>query len=112
MAMQYAPMLVFFRNVPPLHAMKLSLRAFRVNAGAMLVYGITFLFLAILASLPMFLGWLVAFPLWFTSLYASYCDIFPPLENTGTMPLEGEFIPGEVIHHEDPTVPPINDGKN
>ena len=112
MAMQYAPMLVFFRNVPPLHAMKLSLRAFRVNAGAMLVYGITFLFLAILASLPMFLGWLVAFPLWFTSLYASYCDIFPPLENTGTMPLEGELIPGEVIHHEDPTVPPINDGKN
>jgi hypothetical protein len=80
MAMQFAPMLVFFRNVPPLQAMKLSLRAFLYNVGPMLVYGLTFLFLAVLASLPMFLGWVVLLPIVFTSLYASYNDIFPPVK--------------------------------
>lgn len=77
MAMQFAPMLVFFRNAPPMLAMKLSLRAFTHNAGAMLVYGMAFMLLAILASLPMMLGWLILMPMVFTSLYASFCDIFP-----------------------------------
>jgi uncharacterized membrane protein len=92
MAMQFAPMLVFFRNVPPVQAMKLSLRAFLYNALPMLVYGITFLLLAILATLPMMLGWLVLLPLVFTSLYASYCDIFPPVKETSSTPLEGDVI--------------------
>ncbi len=77
MAMQFAPMLVYFNNIAPVEAMKLSLRAFVVNIGPMLVYGVTFLLLAILASIPMMLGWLVLMPIMFTSLYASYCDIFP-----------------------------------
>lgn len=82
MAMQYAPMLVFFNNAAPVQAMKLSLRAFTHNVGAMLVYFLTFTFLAILASLPMFLGWLVLIPMVFTSLYAGYCDIFPVAKET------------------------------
>ena len=86
MAMQFAPLLVYFRNVPPLHAMKLSLRAFLLNVGPMLVYGITFLFLGVLASLPMFLGWVVLLPIVFTSLYASYSDIFPPLAEASDTP--------------------------
>jgi len=77
MAMQFAPLLVFFNNVTPLTAMKLSLRAFLNNVAAMLVYGMTFIMLAILASIPMMLGWLVLLPLVFTSLYASYSEIFP-----------------------------------
>ena len=77
MAMQFAPMLVYFNNVAPVDAMKLSLRAFLANIGPMLVYGATFMFLAILATIPMMLGWLVLMPLVFTSLYACYCDIFP-----------------------------------
>lgn len=77
MAMQYAPMLVFFNSRTSMQAMKLSLGAFTHNIGAMLVYYTTFLFLAILASLPMFLGWLVLMPMVFTSLYSSYCAIFP-----------------------------------
>ncbi len=84
MAMQFAPLLVFFRNVPPLQAMKLSLRAFLYNIGPMLVYGFTFLFLAMLASLPMFLGWVVLLPIVFTSQYASYSEIFPPVIEAGT----------------------------
>jgi len=77
MAMQFAPMLVFFNNTPPLQAMKLSLRAFVDNIGAMMVYSVAFMLLAILASIPMFLGWLLLLPIVFTSLYACYCDIFP-----------------------------------
>ena len=95
MAMQYAPLLVFFNNATPVQAMKLSLRAFTHNVGPMLVYYITFTFLAILASLPMFLGWLVLLPLVFTSLYASYCDIFPPVKenNRGAANVSDAFTP-------------------
>ncbi len=77
MTMQFAPMLVYFNNATPLEAMKLSLRAFIDNIGPMLVYGVTFMLLAILASIPMMLGWLVLLPIMFTSLYACYRDIFP-----------------------------------
>lgn len=77
MAMQFAPLLVFFDNLAPVAAMQLSLRAFMKNIGSMLVYGVTFMLLAILASLPMMLGWLVLMPIVFTSIYAAYCDIFP-----------------------------------
>lgn len=84
MAMQFAPMLVYFNDVPPVEAMKLSLRAFLANIGPMLVYGVTFILLAILASIPMMLGWLVLLPVVFTSLYACYRDIFPPAQQAAS----------------------------
>ena len=77
MAMQYAPILAYFRGVPAIPAMRLSLSAFKRNIGAMSVYGLIFFSLAIFASLPMMLGWLVLMPVMFTSLYSSYSDIFP-----------------------------------
>jgi len=89
MSMQFAPMLVYFNNATPLEAMKLSLRAFVNNVGAMLVYGVTFMLLAILASIPMMLGWLVLLPIVFTSLYACYCDIFPAAKENQPTPDEG-----------------------
>ena len=79
MAMQFAPMLVFYNGLAPLEAMRLSLRAFIDNIGAMMVYSTTFMLLAILASIPMMLGWLVLMPIVFTSLYACYCDLYPPI---------------------------------
>ena len=92
MAMQFAPLLVFFNDVTPLIAMKLSLRAFLNNVGAMLVYGMTFLLLAILASIPMMLGWLVLLPLVFTSLYASYSEIFPIGKESGGAPQQDDIF--------------------
>ena len=65
----------------------------------MLVYGITFMLLAILASLPMMLGWLVLLPLVFTSLYASYSEIFPPVKEASSTPPEGDVISGEDHEH-------------
>lgn len=92
MAMQFAPMLVYFRNVPPLHAMRLSLRAFLYNVMPMLLYGVTFMFLAMLASMPVMLGWVVLLPLVFTTLYASYNDIFPPLKQAVEPPPQNEIF--------------------
>jgi uncharacterized membrane protein len=77
MAMQYAPLLVYVNHLTPLAALKISLRAFLQNIPAMLVYGLTFMAFAILATLPMMLGWLVLLPVVFTSLYVSYSEIFP-----------------------------------
>ena len=83
MAMQFAPMLVFFHNVAPVEALKLSFRAFLVNVGPMLVYGVVLITLAVLATIPILLGWLVLLPVIFTALYASYNDIFPPATEIG-----------------------------
>lgn len=94
MAMQFAPMLVFFNNVAPLEAMKLSLRAFVRNVGPMLVYVTTIMVLAILASIPLMFGWLVLMPLIFTSLYASYCGIFPKEEKPSSPPPQNVFGSG------------------
>lgn len=90
MSMQFAPMLVFFRNIAPVAAMKLSLRAFTRNVGAMFVYGMSFMLLAILASLPMMIGWLILLPMVFTSLYASFCDIFPAEVEVTIAPSEAD----------------------
>ena len=77
MAMQFAPMLVIFGKMAPLPAMKASLRAFLRNMIPLTMYGFLLLPFAILASLPMMLGWLVLLPVIITSLYAIYRDLFP-----------------------------------
>lgn len=77
MAMQFAPMLVIFGKMAPVPAMKASLRAFLRNMIPLSVYGLLLLPFAILASLPMMLGWLVLLPIIITSLYAIYRDLFP-----------------------------------
>lgn len=89
MAMQFAPMLVFFRDIAPIAAMKLSLQAFTRNVAAMFVYGMAFLLLAILASMPMMLGWLILMPMVFTTMYASFCDIFPEEKSVAEAALSG-----------------------
>ena len=96
MAMQFAPMLVFFNNIAPVAAMKLSVRAFLYNIGPITMYGITFILLAILATIPMMLGWLVLMPIMFTSIYVAYNDIFPaPKENQPTTREDDVFTPGK-----------------
>jgi hypothetical protein len=48
--------------------------------------------LAMLASLPMMLGWLILLPMVFTTLYASYNDIFPPLKETVDTPPQDDIF--------------------
>ncbi|HZX29724.1 MAG TPA: BPSS1780 family membrane protein [Rhodocyclaceae bacterium] len=76
MAVWYAPALVVFHEVPPVQAMKSSFFACLKNFLPFLVYGLVTMVLAILACLPIFLGWLVLFPVLQASIYASYKDMF------------------------------------
>lgn len=76
MAYWFAPALVMLRDDEPVAAMKASFVACWVNIGAMLVYGLVGIVLAIVATIPFGLGWLVLAPVIATSIYASYKDIF------------------------------------
>jgi len=76
MAYWYAPALVAFRNDEPLAAMKTSFSACLVNMLPMLVYSLLGLVFAIAATIPFGLGWFVLGPVFATSVYASYKDIF------------------------------------
>jgi len=84
MAMQFAPMLVIFGKMLPVPAMKMSLQAFLRNIIPLTVYGVMLLPFALLASLPMMLGWLVLMPIIITSLYVTYRDLFPMQQEAAT----------------------------
>ena len=76
MAYWFAPALVVFRNDEPLAAMKTSFSACLVNMLPMFVYSLLGLVFAIVASIPLGLGWLILGPVFAASVYASYNDIF------------------------------------
>ena len=76
MAYWYAPALVLFRRDEPLAAMRASFNACLRNVPPLLVYSLIGIGLAIVASIPFLLGWLVLLPVFAASLYASYKDIF------------------------------------
>jgi uncharacterized membrane protein len=78
MAIWFAPGLVTLHDVQPVEAMKLSFRACIRNILPFLVYGVFLLILAILASIPFGLGWLIVLPMVAGSVYAGYKDIFLP----------------------------------
>jgi uncharacterized membrane protein len=76
MAFWFAPALVALRNDEPLAAAKASFGACLRNMMPMLVYSLLGLAFAIVASIPLGLGWLVLAPVFAASIYASYKDIF------------------------------------
>ncbi|HEX3632062.1 MAG TPA: BPSS1780 family membrane protein [Casimicrobiaceae bacterium] len=76
MAVWFAPALVVLRGVEPLEAMRLSFSGCLRNVVPFLLYGLVGLGLAIVATIPLLLGWLVLGPVTIASLYTSYCDIY------------------------------------
>jgi len=76
MAIWFAPALVAFHDMAPVAAMRSSFRGCLHNLGAFLLYGVILFVLAIVASIPLALGWLVLAPVIWGSVYASYRDIF------------------------------------
>jgi uncharacterized membrane protein len=76
MAVWFAPALATLHNVPPVDAMKTSFSGCLRNLVPFLVYGVLFFILAILASIPFGLGWLVLLPMMAGSIYSGYKDIF------------------------------------
>ena len=75
-ALWFAPALVVFRNMPPIDAVKTSLRAVFKNVMPFLIYGVIQLVLAVVASIPFGLGWLVLLPVMLLTAYVSYRDVF------------------------------------
>lgn len=76
MALWFAPALVALHDVPAFPAMRMSFLASVKNFLPFLFYGLILLVLAVLASLPVFLGWLILSPVMTASIYASYRDMF------------------------------------
>ncbi len=76
MAMYFAPVLIMVHRVAPMQALKASFSACLKNFVPFLVYGVIYVVLAALASIPAGLGWLVLGPVLVGALYGSYKDIF------------------------------------
>ena len=77
MATWFAPALILFGNAQPGQALLISLRAVAKNWLPILVNGLALgVVLFIAALIPMLLGFLVAMPVFFGSVYAGYQGIF------------------------------------
>lgn len=76
MGMYYAPALVMLNGLRPWAAFKLSLAGCLRNIMPLLWFGILGTLLAVLASLPLMLGWLVLIPVLFAANYCGYKAIF------------------------------------
>ncbi len=76
MALVYAVPLVMFRGVAAGEAMRSSFSACLRNVLPLTVFGVIYFFLALLASLPLMLGWLVFLPVSIGMLFCSYQDFY------------------------------------
>jgi uncharacterized membrane protein len=78
LALQYAPMLIFFNDVAPVAAMRASLSGSLRNFIPYTVYSFIMQLVAlVLSMLPFNIGLIILLPLGLTSLYVSYRNIFP-----------------------------------
>ena len=76
MAIWFAPALIVLDGVPAPAAMKLSFLGCLKNIVPFLIYGLVGLALAIAATVPLLLGWLVLGPLIYITSYVAYREIF------------------------------------
>lgn len=86
MALWFAPALVVLGGAEPIEALKVSFNGSLANIPALTVNGLLMLLIAVLATIPFGLGWLVAFPVLFASVYFSYCDIYGAAPESGGTP--------------------------
>ena len=71
-----APALVVFQGEGVIDSMKASFAGCLKNIVPFLVYGVVFFLLALVAMIPIGLGWLVLGPMLSASVYTSYRDIY------------------------------------
>jgi len=85
MALFYAIPLVMLGSQSPWSAIQDSFSACLTNLLPLVVFGLIYLVLAILAVIPLGLGFLVLVPVTFAAIYVSYTEVFPD-QNTGHTP--------------------------
>jgi uncharacterized membrane protein len=71
-----APALIVLRQQQPFEALKTSLAACWANLGAVAVCGLLGIVFAVIASIPLMLGWLILGPLIALATYTAYRDLF------------------------------------
>jgi len=76
MALWFAPCLVMFHDLEPTQALAQSFSACLKNVVPFLVYGVVVMIFAVLAAIPLGLGFLVLVPIVLASIYTAYRDIF------------------------------------
>ena len=76
MAVWFAPPLAVFNELGAFDALKASFVGCLKNIVPFLIYGLILLGFAVLASIPLCLGWLVLGPVIGASIYTSYRDIY------------------------------------
>jgi len=76
MAVWLAPPLLLFHELSAYQAIKTGVLVALRNFPSFLVYVLLVLVAAVLASLPLLLGWLVLLPVLYASLYAAYRELF------------------------------------
>ena len=76
MAVWLAAPLIVFHGQGAIEAMKGSFMGCLKNVLPFLVYGVVMFVLAIVASIPLALGWLVLGPMTVASVYTAYRDIY------------------------------------
>ncbi|KAB2837790.1 MAG: hypothetical protein F9K47_19400 [Burkholderiales bacterium] len=76
MAFWFTAPLVVFHGLEPIAAIRTSFGACLKNIVPFLIYGLIGLVLAIAATIPLMLGWLVLVPVIMASIHAAYRDVF------------------------------------
>lgn len=76
MAVWFAPALVALRGMAPVQAVKASFDASLKNIVPFLLWLVIYIGAAIVATIPLGLGWVVLGPLLLLTVYSSYKDIF------------------------------------
>lgn len=76
MAVWFAPIIIISSEESAISAMILSFNACLKNISPFALYGIVIFILAILASIPLMLGFIVLLPVLSASVYVSYLDCF------------------------------------
>lgn len=76
MAFWFAPVLVALGGVPVMSSLKMSFMGCLKNIPAFLIYSIAMIILAVVASIPLFLGWLVLLPVSIAVFYTAYREIY------------------------------------
>jgi hypothetical protein len=72
----FSPYLIHERQIPVLQAFLMSGKACFRNFLAGLVWVLSYLLWAVVATIPVGLGWLVLLPVVFLTSYVAYCDNF------------------------------------
>ena len=76
MGFLYATPLVMLDKMAPVESIKTSFSACLKNILPLLVFGIVYFLLAIVAAIPIFLGFLILIPVSILAMYCSYKSIF------------------------------------